>query len=246
MSDEHIHGTYVETKRFAKMMSLEQSLCKSFNEQDRINRRYTQWASQRTDECKVDPDAEVNDDLRIMAKFMGMEAFVLQHMMSHSIPQALQNDEFLRTRMKEILVYVKLRQAEDIAEFRADHLADVEAETQQNVQASQNTMRAYKDRIKKDLERINNDLQKLEKDVMQEKQWLVSRVNRALALTGGRTQFMSRTDQNIVNNMEALGLVVQDGPYRVVHQDKIVYMDDLEFCKIAPTLITAQSSMPLR
>lgn len=229
MDEPYTHGAYISMKHLNEIAEAGTKLSIRYGDSDRNQQKLTKELNDYTLDCTHDLNKDMRDGTIWLGTNVGIEPYILEYMSTEIIADLWsEGDEYVRKVFGELLVYVKMKEADRIAKFIEKQLDIKEKTTAANIQAAQPAFRKIKDRYSTRTNTINNEINNHLDKIRREKVWFIGRVNRALALAG-RVEHMCEDDQKIVKYLEERDFLGKDGPHTLINQDKIQFMDAVEF-----------------
>lgn len=228
--EPYLHGRYINTDRlnraknsFSKLLDAKRNLKESENV-------YLQQIEAKTKDCTVTHNDNVGDFCRSVANSLGMEPYALEYLLKELLPYLYENDEYVKKVLGELIVYAKLKEHTWLNQEVRDKTAEYEQQTRENLDSNRSTFDTFKDRYERRNMQFNVDHAIEGARVAADKEWLIRETNKVLNVTGNNFTVMSPSDRAIIQTLMDQNMIVQDGNYWLINQQKILFeLSDAEY-----------------
>lgn len=202
-----------------------------------IHRKFDAKRSTLLENCRVDVNGKANSGVKEAAGQLGLEPFVLKLLLEEIIPYSFREDEYLQNRLSEMIVYVKLKYAERIKEIVDEEVDEANRSTKSEITRFRGRFKQIEDDRDLVARSLDQKQAELEQNLMSLKRKFIKQVNMALAQANGHDHLLNAEDHTIIQRLEARDMIGRSGRYRLINQDKILFMSMQEYCDLMDDLL---------
>lgn len=202
-----------------------------------IHRKFDAKRLSLLESCHVDVNGKANSGVKETAALLGLEPFVLKLILEEIIPYSFQEDEFLQKRLSELLVYVKLKYAERIKEIVDEEVDEANRSTKSEIARFRGRFAQLEDNRNAMTKGLDQKQAELDQNLMALKRKFIKQVNMALAQANGHDHLLNADDSKVIQRLEERDMIGRSGRYRLINQDKILFLSMAEYCDLMDDLL---------
>jgi hypothetical protein len=189
-----------------------------------------------TREAQHNLNEEVNGNCEMLAQKYNMEPYLLQHILTDSLADIALEDEYVEETLGKLLVYVKMKRAEEIQFFKEEQEKFARRQTEQNMSEQMMTIRKVESVYERQLRSIQDRNNHNALNLKRYKEWLISQTNSILNSTNDLETLSPRTRKFIDGFIKRELVVWTEDRYEFNQQKFLFELTDLEFWKMSISL----------
>lgn len=185
------------------------------------NTTHTKQIEDIQEAARWKPNDYAGGAMRDYGDHIGMEPWLVNDLFSHVLIElALGGDEYLDSKFKEILVYARLKYADEIEKLVEEIAEREQLETKKSLDKLSPHIRKLHEEHGKRLDQLYENQYKVAQQHHDRKMVLVREIKRLIMVSGGNPDVMGEHDRMVFEKLKSAGLLIQSATHCTLHEGK--------------------------